>query len=448
MCIHEFYLSKACGHHFPMVPPSAKPKQFFKDCRYKRDNTIAVPKSLTCDAVKLALKFYHDQVVYLPADMHCGSKVEIPKSCPIIHTPPGKYSKWTHVAWTKWFEKEMLKNGLGPEQKAQIQYDAAVLDRCSNRAKPNEHDPLLLRLHKECPYPLNMYRHVQCLKAYQEREAKFQMPNVRYHHVDFGCGGPFSAECLTGWDGIGLLTHRLHLWADTTTHPRPCSPECLTGWSGRSLGADLGAELWAHREQTWAGDRRANYRNLDYANLCEHVVQEAEHWVQIDYSNISHLHTDQFVWHGQQSFRIRHAPRDAWKRIPEKIWVPVPERLDQVLRSMRPVQPAPPPPPPPPPSPPTNPASSTESLLERLPEAFNEAQPLSARSPAPTPCIMTTTDDSAPRSPSNASTIVVEETPDEAEARGQRARQALREKIAQDFPRRLGIGEKCGVSES
>ena len=426
-----------------MVPPSAKPKQFFEDCRYKRDNTIAVPKSLTCDAVKLALKFYHDQVVYLPADMHCGSKVEIPKSCPIIHTSPGKYprgfDKWSHEEWKRWFEKEMKNNGLGPEQKAQIQLDAAVLDRCSNRAKPNEHDPFLLRLHKESPYPWNMYCHVQCLKRYQERDAKFQMPNVRYHHVGFGCGGPFSAECLTGWDGIGLLTHRLHLWADTTTHPRPCSPECLTGWNGRSLGADLGTDLRAHRHQTWAGDRRANYKNFDYASLCQQVVRGAQHWVQIDYSNISHLHTDQFVWHGQQSIRIRHSRMDAWKRIPAKVWIPVPERLDQVLRLMRPVQP--PLSPPPPSSPYTNPASSTESLLERLPEAFDEEQPLSVRSLVPPPWIMMT-DDSPPSSPSSVSTIVVEETPEEAEARGQRARQALRERIARDFPRRLGIGEE------
>ena len=50
------------------------------------------------------------------------------------------------------------------------------------------------------------------------------------------------------------------------------------------------------------------------------------------------------------------------------------------------------------------------------------------------------TDDSPPSSPSSVSTIVVEETREEAEARGQRARQALREKIARDFPRRLGVG--------
>lgn len=274
MCFHEFYLSTACGHHFPKLPPSAKPNVFFNDY----PPTIAAPQSLTCVAVKLALKFYHDQVVYLPADMNCGTKVDIPKSCPIVHGPrygPTNRTMREHEKADALLNNNMLRNGLDHWQKQQIDINAANLDQCSNRAKPGEHNAAELRRHKEQAYPRNMYAHVQDVKAFQARDKRSMKPNVIYTNVDFGCGGPFSAECLTGWDGVGLLTQRLHLWSDTTTHPKPCNHECLAGWSG--------ADLDTYRQQTWAGDNLKNWANIDYSRFTrEYVHDHTEHWAVID----------------------------------------------------------------------------------------------------------------------------------------------------------------------
>ena len=223
------------------MEPSPRPGLFFDD----NHRGTAVPQNLTCAPVKLALKFYHDQVVYLPADMTYGSKIEIPRSCPIVHPP--------HHGVTREVAEEqeradralrdaMFRNGLGQLQERQVEEHAATRDQCSNRSKEDEHCPEELEEHKQQEYPSNMYAHVQSVKAYQARDRRYMKPNVKYIAVDFGCGGPFSAECLTGWDGIKLLTHRLHLWSDITTHLKPCNDQCLRGWSG--------ADLDTYRQQT------------------------------------------------------------------------------------------------------------------------------------------------------------------------------------------------------
>ena len=430
MCFHEFYFSTTCGHHFPKLPPSAKPNVFFNDY----PPTIAAPQSLTCVPVKLALKFYHDQVVYLPADMNCGAKVDIPKSCPIVHRPrdgPTKRTMREHAKAEILFNNNMLRNGLDGVQKMQVEINAANLDQCSNRAKPGEHNATELRRHKEQAYPRNMYAHCQNLKAFQSRDKRSMKPNVIYTNVDFGCGGPFSAECLTGWDGVGLLTQRLHLWSDTPTHPKPCNHECLAGWSG--------ADLDTYRQQTWAGDNLKNWVNLKYSKFAhDYVHDHTEHWVVIDYSNVSHLHADQFDWDGHQYVRKYKLPNGQVVHVPETVLVPVPERLDQVLRAMRRVRL------------PESPLpdysllengdfASIEDILGRLPEAFAEEVPLTeegseplARSAGGSESDTTAVDESEEELEEEPEPTPVE-TPEMAEARRQRARREMREKIARDF---------------
>lgn len=448
MCLHEFYLSTACGHHFPRLPPSAKPNVFFSDYH----STIAVPQSLTCNPVKLALKFYHDQVVYLPADMNCGAKVEIPKSCPIVHVPRDGPTKRTSREQDKaraLLKNNMLGNGLGPWQERQIEINAMVLDQCSNRAKPGQHNAADLRRHRSrFQYPLNMYAHVQNVKAFQARDRRLMVPNVSYTDVDFGCGGPFSAECLTGWDGAGLLTHRLHLWGDAVTHPKPCNHQCLAGWSG--------ADLDTRRQQIWAGDNLRNWGNVDYSGFApKHVFEQTkitDHWVSIDYSNISHLHADQWHWNGKEFERIHTLPNGDVVHVPERVSVPVPESFDQVLRGMSRV-----------PLPEEVDQASIEAILRRLPEAFNEEEPLTSEGLEPRMGIadesareeeMSTEEGSEPlvdvaKGSESDTTAVADaeekseeeqeptpaETPEMAEVRRQRARKEMREKIARDFSR-------------
>ena len=421
MCFHEYYLSTACGHHFPKLPPSAKPNVFFNN----HHSTIAVPQSLTCTAVKLALKFYHDQVVYLPADMNCGAKVDIPKPCPIVHEPrqsPNKSMVREQHGAQAPLNNKMLANGLGDPQQRQIEIDAAVLDQCSNRAKPGDHSPSALRRHRALHYPPNMYAHVQDLKAHQGRDRRYMTPNVIYTKVEFGCGGPFSAQCLRGWDGKGLLMHRLHLWSDAITHPKPCHDGCLTGWSG--------ADLDRYRRKTWTGNSRRNYNSAKYyAKFAPmYVFYNTETWYVVDYSNVSHLHADQFDWNGYQFVRKENLPNRPEVRVPEEVLVPVSGRLAQVLRAMS-----------------RGPVSgrqddqiSIEDLLERLPEAFDEEEPLSREGSEP---LVKTAENSE-----SDSTLIDEpepepmpvETPEMEEARRQRARKELRERIARDFSKGKG----------
>ena len=346
MCIHEFYLSKTCGHHFPKVRQPAGTAFFNDHCP-----TISVPHSLTCVPVKLALKFYHDQVVYLPADMNCGSKVEIPRSCPIVHSPPdGTTEEERHevsqgqLRADATLRNNMLLNGLGPRQEWQIERDAGVPDRCSNRAKPGDHNPVLLRRHKRQEYPLNMHAHVLDVKAYQSRSRSHMIPNVRYIEVDFGCGGPFSAECLNGWDVIRLLTHRSHLWGDGTTHPRPCNDECLAGWSGDGLDA--------YRRETWRCDDALGWRDItDYStsahkSLVKKTEDSEQWWTALDFSNISHRHPVQWkslVWDGSELMSVPQLLTEQELpivKVPECVWVPVPDRLHKILLDKSKTKPA------------------------------------------------------------------------------------------------------------
>ena len=335
MCIHEFYRSKICGHHFPKLEQPVKVALFSDPCP-----TISVPQSLTCIPVKFALKFYHDQVVYLPAEVTYNSKVEIPRSCPIVHSfPNGTKREVKNTAYRGQMEADLIlsnameRHGLHDGQKWQIQYEAAILDRCSNRAKPGAHDPAELKKHQRLTYPANMYAHVQDVKAYQERDRCHMMPNVVYFEVDFGCGGPFSANCLAGWDLLQLLTHRLHHWGDGTIHPRPCSDDCLAGWSG--------VDLDAYRRQTWPGDMASGWRDTDY-NIFAHkfLFKKTRHsqqcWTALDFSNVSHRHPDQFkmnVWDGSKFMRVTQpmTKYQSEKHVPECVWVPVPNRLHQLV---------------------------------------------------------------------------------------------------------------------
>ncbi|CAF9938974.1 MAG: hypothetical protein ALECFALPRED_007940 [Alectoria fallacina] len=436
MCRYEFYLSTACGHHFPKLPPPARPDLFFNNYH----PTIAVPESLTCAAVKLALKFYHDQVVYLPADMNCGAKVDIPKSCPIVHRPrdgPTKRTIKEQEKAIRMLTETMLENGLGPWQEWQVEINAAVLDQCSNRAKPGEHSRTALRRHQELQYPRNMYAHVQNVKAFQARDKRFMMPNVTYTNVDFGCGGPFSAECLTGWDRVGLVTQRLHLWGDAITHPKPCNHECLTGWSG--------ADLDTYRQQIWVGDNPKNWGHFDYAEFARDYTFKntlpSKRWGLIDYSFVSHLHADQFGWNGKGVARKHHLPNGQVVHVPEMVSIPVPESLDQVLREMARLARLGSP------LPKEADQASIEDILDRLPEAFNEQDPLTGDCSEP---LMGAVEGSE-----SGTTVVgepeeeekpipVEETPEMAEARRQRARKDMREKIARDFSKGKG---KMAVEE-
>ena len=328
MCVHEFYHSVVCGHDFPKLPQPAR-LAFFSD-PYP---TIYVPQSLTCIPVKLALKFYHDQVVYQPSDMTCGTKVVMPRSCPIVHDlPEGTSSEVLDKAYQGQWKADqelwdaMIQNGLGPHQQWQVERYAEVADRCSNRFKPGEYDATLLGQLKSQDYPPNMYKHVQDVRAYQERDRSYMIPNVRYIEVDFGCGGPFSPECVNGWNGIRLLTHRLHLWGDGTTHPRPCNHECLAGWSG--------VDLDTYRRETWPRDSAIRWRNTpDYPKSAKKILAKKSRdakqwWIALDFSNISHRHVGQRKWLlTEQELRSATVPQD--------VWVPVPNRLLQFLTDSR-----------------------------------------------------------------------------------------------------------------
>ena len=389
--------------------------------------------------------------------------MEIPKCCPIVHGDGAslrairEQRKADRVLW-----RTMFNNGIAGPQLQQAEIEAEKLDRCSNRAKPGEHNPAALRRHKQQPYPPNMFAHVKSVKAYQSRDRRDMTPNVQYVNVNFGCGGPFSAECLTGWTEIGLLTHRLHLWGDAITHPRPCNNECLAGWSGADLDA-YRLETWAVYEnkfatdtypQSWRGVKDHEYRATAFRHLYHQTTPCAHRtdWVVLNYKNLSHRHSDQPRWDAESG---RWVPDP----VPGEVSVPLPERLDQVLRTMRRARQ------------PNSPLPTEEQdegsigdLLGHLEEAFDEQEPLTGGSAqaqiggsAEEESAAKETENSEPRAQvagegglERVVTAVDEpgagssareqrdltrvETPEEGEARRQRARKEIREKIARDFP--------------
>ena len=386
---------------------------------------------MTCNAVKLALKFYHDQVVYLPSDMNCGTKVDIPKSCPIVHSSrggPTQRAMREHEKAITSLNIAMLYDGLGPWQQAQIEVEAARLEICSNRAKPGEHNPEELALHRELQYPRNMFSHVQNLKAFQSRDRKDMMPNVKYTDVGFGCGGPFSPECLTGWDAGGLLTQRLHLWSDATTHPKPCNNECFAGWNG--------ADLIQYRQQTWAGDGLKKWGEKNYPKTShEHICKHTKRSVFIRYAINTHPHNDQFDGNDKESKRKPEPPIGQAVYVLRDIEVPVSRSLYGVLHGLDPLRF------PGPPSSEDVDHASIEDILGRLPEAF-EAQDPSSREGSGPPVNTTQGSESGSTlvdepvvepEPVPVEAPEVTEAPEVGEARRQKAREVLREKLKRDF---------------
>ena len=106
--------------------------------------------------------------------MNCASKVEIPRSCPIIHPSLEGMTRGAVEEADRAYQdlnNAMSLNGLGVDQRRQVNIDAAIPDQCSNRAKPG-HSAANLRWHKRREYPLNMHAHVQSVKAYQERDRR------------------------------------------------------------------------------------------------------------------------------------------------------------------------------------------------------------------------------------------------------------------------------------
>ena len=294
--------------------------------------------------------------------MNCGAKVEIPRSCPVIH---GDTTRATRKAVDgqkqadRKLKNAMLRNGLGRPQELQIEMDALVLDQCSNRAKPGEHNAVDLRQHKQMEYPLNMYGHVQSVKAYQSRPKSLMKPNVRYFEVDFGCGGPFSEQCVTGWSEEGLLTHRLHLWNDIDTHPKPCNDQCLVGWSS--------ADLETYRKQTWPNDDPQYWKIIDYAKFApEHVFKRTDQWAVLNYDKVKYLHPEQWVWDGKSFARTKALKNGQIVHVPERVWVPVPNGLRPFLPRLEPVE--------------EFDQSTIDDMFRRLPGACSEMEPLTGES--------------------------------------------------------------------
>lgn len=294
--------------------------------------------------------------------MNCGTKVEIPRSCPIIH---GDATRATRKAVDgqntadRKLENAMFRNGLGRVQELQIEMDALVLDQCSNRAKPAHHNAADLQQHKHLEYPLNMYAHVQSVKVYQTRPKSLMMPNVRYFEVHFGCGGPFSQECLVGWSEEGLLTHRLHLWSDTDTHPKPCNDQCLAGWSS--------ADLETYRKQTWPKDDPRFWKIIDYAKFApDHVLKHTDQWAVLNYDRVKYLHLEQWVWDGKSFARIKALKNGQIVHVPEQVWVPVPSGLRPFLPRLEPVE--------------EFDQSTIDDMFRRLPGACSEMEALTGES--------------------------------------------------------------------
>ena len=329
MCRHEFYISRACKHYFPKVDRSPSADFFPTD---KEDNhPIPVPRNLACTPVKLALKFYHDQVVYQPVEKDYSAKVEMPRSCPIVHTPPNgvtpPLAKLEQLKADNQLRSNMFQDFLRPPQMQQVEKDSRVPGRCSNRMKPGEHNPKHLERLRRWQYPGHMYEHVQRVKAYQARDPRHMEPNVDYYSVDFGCGGPFSAACLTGWEGSTLVTHRLHLWSDATTHLKPCNDQCLAGWSGTDLDT--------YRQQTWANVDPTAFETHDYPKRArKHLSEPPKECAILDWSNISDMHSDQWHWSAANGRQRRgQLPSGHDPNVPDHVWAPLPTRLYNVYVS-------------------------------------------------------------------------------------------------------------------
>ena len=331
MCVHEYYHSKACGHKFPRLPPSVRSKAPYTFNDYHR--TINVPSSRACVPVKLALKFYHDQLVYLNTELvKREPPLAMPKLCPTIHTPRDSVKKRSHREREHHrhlaeLSHQMRLNLLTFEQEQEVERHSMVLDQCSNRLKQWFLYDDFLEDHMKLPFPQNMYLHIQSVKKFQSRKKDYMLQNVTYFRVDFGCGGPFSPQCLVGWNGLELLTNRLHVWADAETHPHPCSMECLPGWAGPQIDR--------YRKTTWADNwEDAGSPEPDHTDLFEFN----EDGVLLDYTNIKHRHLNQYEKWGQNHLNNVWYEQKYWpptfEYIRHKVWVRVPRRLRQTLYEM------------------------------------------------------------------------------------------------------------------
>ena len=349
--------------------------------------------------------------------------MELPKQCPIVHSshnsPTEKTIREDEKARNQ-LNQAMLKNGLGPWQQWQIEIEAARLDQCSKREK--DQNNAAPRRHREQRYPQNMFEHVQAVKAFQDRDRMHMLPNVKYFDADFGCGGPFSAACLTGWDVEALLMHRLHHWSDTTIHPKPCDDECLRGWSG--------ADLDTYRQQTWPHRNPRTGEIVDYPkSTLRYNFSQHKGWVKINYSNISHLHAEQWLRKDTAFVRKHNPPMGPEVEVPEEVCVPVSHRLYQALYELSLV------PVPGSPLPESVDRASIEDILGRLPEAFDEQEPLSREISQPSVYIAGGSESASTLVDEPAVELepIVEETPEMAEARRRKAREVMREKLKRDF---------------
>lgn len=355
--------------------------------------------------------------------MNCEAKVELPKRCPIVHSSddePTEGTKREDKMAKSRLDQTMLSNGLGPWQQWQIEIEAGRLDQCSKRG--TEQNNAAARRHRKQQYPVNMFAHARNVKDFQNRDKTHMMPNVEYFDVDFGCGGPFSAECLTGWGIEALLMHRMHHWSDTTIHPKPCDNECLRGW--------IGPDLDTYRRQTWPHRNPNNGQIINYPkSTLRYNFSQHQGWVKIKYSNVSHLHAEQWDRGNTEFVRKYNHPMGPEVEVPEEVHVPLSRSFYQACCNMSRVPVA------------GCPfldevdRASIEDILGRLPEAFEEQEPLSREISQLSVYISggSETASTLVDEPARVPECTVEETPEMAEARRRTARELLRERLRRDF---------------
>ena len=105
--------------------------------------------------------------------------------------PRGEVSARTFAAQAEWDQRlqaELLVNGCGPEDQADL------IDLAAGAMLPNRPPPPVGQQHP--PYPIEQVRIYQAARRYQQRPERERAPNFRIESVDGGCGAGYAPECF------------------------------------------------------------------------------------------------------------------------------------------------------------------------------------------------------------------------------------------------------------
>ncbi len=162
-----------------------------------------------CTPVKVALDYWHSQLLYKPVETPTGNTIACPQACRPVRPFP-RDIQGNRAAWEaddETLAANMAFHGVHIAEQHRVLSDEATVGRDSMRMLPPNERP-------SEEYPQHFYNFIRDLAVYQSRPDK--EPNVQFFNTLKGCGRPGSRmtpnPCLVGWTGKELLMLRMKDW--------------------------------------------------------------------------------------------------------------------------------------------------------------------------------------------------------------------------------------------